>query len=70
MLKTFREYGAKDIIVRQWNSLAVDTSKVKCDYYDFLKSKSNDMMKFSGEYMSNYSWAEYTTGYLIQQKKK
>ena len=70
MLKTFREYGAEDIIVRQWNSLAVDTNKVKCDYYDFLKSKSNDMMKFSGEYMSNYSWAEYTTGYLIQQKNE
>lgn len=70
LMKTLREYGAEDIIIRQWNSLAVDTNKVKCDYYDFLKQETNDMMNFSGEYMSNYSWAEYTTGYLIQQKMK
>lgn len=70
LMKTLREYGAEEIIVRQWNSLAVDTNKVKCDYFDFLKQETNDMMNFAGEYMSNYSWAEYTTGYLIQQKMK
>lgn len=70
LMKTLREYGAEDIIVRQWNSLAVDTNQVKCDYFDFLKKETNDMMNFAGEYMSNYSWAEYTTGYLIQQKMK
>ena len=70
LTKTLREYGAEDIIVRQWNSLAVDTNQVKCDYFDFLKQETNDMMNFAGEYMSNYSWAEYTTGYLIQQKMK
>lgn len=70
LMKTMREYGAEDIIVRQWNSLAVNTQKVQCDYFDFLTRKENNMMKYSGEYMSNYSWAEYTNGYLMQQKNK
>lgn len=70
LVKTLREYGVEDILVRQWNSLAVSPKKVKCDYFDFLNGKENDMMRFSGEYMSNYSWAEYTNGYLLQQKNK
>ena len=68
LTKTLREYGAEDIIVRQWNSLAVDTNQVKCDYFDFLKQETNDMMNFAGEYMSNYSWAEFTVAYLDETR--
>jgi nicotinamidase-related amidase len=68
LIKTLREYGVEDILIRQWNSLAIRQNKVQCDYFDFLThKKESGMMKFSGEYMSNYSWAEYTNGYLIQQ---
>lgn len=70
MMKTLREYDIEDIIVRQWNSISVDTTKVKCDYFDFLKREKNDMMEYADEYMANYSWAEYTNGYLMQQNKR
>ena len=70
MMKTLRDYDVEDIIVRQWNSIAVNTTKVKCDYFDFLKHEKNDMMDYADEYMVNYSWAEYTNGYLMQQNKR
>lgn len=70
LMEGLRRFGVEDIIVRQWNSLAIDTHKVKCDYFDFLEGKDNDMLPFAGEYMVNYSWAEYTNGYLIQMKEK
>lgn len=70
LMEGLRKYGVEDIIVRQWNSLAIDTHKIQCDYFDFLDRKENDMMPFVGEYMINYSWAEYTNGYLMQQKNK
>ena len=52
------------------SSIAVNTTKVKCDYFDFLKHEKNDMMDYADEYMVNYSWAEYTNGYLMQQNKR
>ncbi len=68
LMKTLREHNAENVIVRQWNSLAIDCNQIQCDYFDCLKQKDNDMMGFAGEYMAKYSWAEYTNGYLIQLK--
>lgn len=68
LMDGLRMYGVEDIIVRQWNSIAVDTHKIECDYFDFLEHKDSGMLRYSGEYMTNYSWAEYTNGYLMQQR--
>lgn len=60
---TLREYGVEDILIKTWNNLALDVSKVKCDAYDFEKGDLAAINSFRGEYMSNYSWAEFTVGY-------
>lgn len=57
--------GAGDVLVKNWNIWGVDTSKISCDYYDFLKGDSGAVNSFRGEYMSQYSWAEMTIGNLI-----
>ena len=69
LLTDLRNEGIEDMIIRQWNHIAVDTSRFQCDYYDFLNKKKSAVNKFAGEYMSNYSWAEWTTGYLIDNHK-
>ena len=61
--KVLREHGIEDLLVCQWNGLAIDCSKVQCDYYDYLKAEESGIM-FIGEYMANYSWAEETAGSL------
>ena len=42
-------------------SYSIDTSKVICDYYEYLKVGKP---QFYGEYMSQYSWAEETCAML------
>ena len=63
--KDLEEAGAGDVIIKNWNTWGVDTSKISCDYYDFLKGESGAINTFRGEYMSQYSWAEMTIGNLI-----
>lgn len=62
MMKVLKEEGIEDIIIKKHSELAIDTSKVDCDYYKLLQGESRQKSGFNGKYMSNYSWAEYTLG--------
>lgn len=57
-----REAGAEEILIKSRNNLALDASKVKCDAYDLEKMKPMAVNAYLGEYMSEYSWAEFTAG--------
>ena len=47
----------------QYN-IAVDMTKLDCDFYRFLAWDMEAVNAYSGEYMSNYGWAEFMVGYL------
>lgn len=64
--KALEAVGIRNCLIRSWNSLAVDRGRLECDYYDFLEGKEG-CRPFEGEYMTDYSWAEYTTGYLMRR---
>ena len=53
-----------DILVKGHNRTAVDVEKVTCDLYDFLSGDLSSINSFTGEYMTQYSWAELTNGFL------
>ena len=63
--KDLEKIGAGDVLVKNWNTWGIDTSKVECDYYNFLKTDGKEGNSFNGEYMSQYSWAEMTVGRLF-----
>lgn len=67
-----RDAGAEDILIKTHNHLAVDVQKFKCDSYDFEKWDVAAINSFRGEYMADYSWAEFTNGRYasIAQKMK
>lgn len=67
---TLRAAGANDILVKSRNHLAIDTSKIKCDAYDFEKCDAIAVNSFKGEYMVNYSWAELTTGSYVSLERE
>lgn len=67
---TLKSAGIEDILIKTWNHLALDVDKVKCDAYDFEKWDAVAINSFHGEYMSNYSWAEFTTGRYVQMEQK
>lgn len=66
LTKSLKEVGADNILLKKRNQLAVDTTMFSCDYYDFLNGNIDAINSFMGEFMSNYGWAEFITGYLEQ----
>ena len=58
--------GAGDVIVKEWNTWSIDADKISCDYYDFLRNEGKTLDAYRGEYMSQYSWAEMTSGSLYR----
>lgn len=62
---TLRQAGAEQLLISRPNSRAVDPKAFDCDYYLLLANKSENLSTFPGFYMSEYSWAEETLGYLI-----
>lgn|SRR5574344_296685 len=70
LLDVLKDNKIEKLIVRSWNSIAVDRTLFSCDYYDFLSGDVRAINAFQGEYMSNYSWAEFTTGFLEDSKHK
>ena len=51
----------EDIFERNNYLYSINTQKIDCDYFNYLKTGKPD---FLGEYMSQYSWAEETCGLL------
>ena len=69
LMRSLKEAEIKDIVIKKWNYLAINPTKVICDYYAFLKGESWAINAYMGEYMSQYSWAEMTTA-TLQNKMK
>lgn len=57
---TLKRLKATDIIVKQRGSLGIAASRIECDLYDWLEKKQASRYRYMGDYMNQYSWAEYT----------
>ena len=58
---TLKTVGLEDMLEHQTPFYRINTGKIQCDYFDYIKSGSP---KFLGEYMQQYSWAEETCAML------
>ncbi len=47
------------IILKQRGSLAIAVDRIECDLYDWLEKKKDSRYHYLGDYMNQYSWAEY-----------
>ena len=59
MVKSLKNAGAEEAIVRSYNSLAVNTKVLDCDYYRFKELDAGAVNSFQNEYMSQYYWADF-----------
>ena len=64
MMQTLREHNAAGIIHKAYNAIALNAEAVDCDYYRFLKMDVPSINAYTGEFMTQYSWAEFVAGYL------
>ena len=68
--KTLSSIGMEHILVRRSGQLAILRDKVDCDYYRMVDGDMAAVNAFTGEYMTQYSWAELTAARLHFRKKK
>ena len=68
--KTLRKVGKEDILIKTRNHLSVNPQKIRCDAYDYEKGIMSAVNSFRGEYMVNYSWAEFKTGTYVAMEQK
>ena len=59
MIKSLKDVGAEDVIVRSYNALAVNPDLIDCDYYRFQQLDAGAINSYETEYMSQYEWAEF-----------
>lgn len=55
--------GAEQVLQKSGHNYYIVTDCIDCDYYNYLQ---NGEPKFYGEYMAQYSWAEVTCAWLLQ----
>ena len=66
---TLEEIGMDGVLIRERRQLAVRRDMVDCDYYRMLEGDIEAINAFGGTYMTEYSWAELTTGRLQFRKE-
>ena len=67
LLSTLEDVGCADAIVHQRGMLGAVVTEIRCDYYDYLTGKKDLATSYFGEYMSQYSFAEYTNAQLSRK---
>lgn len=59
-----RRVGMEDLLIRRSGVLAIRPDRIDCDYYRMLSGDPDALGAYHGEYMTQYSWAEMTSGKL------
>ena len=72
LVKALERVGAEKILKRGLNSYSVDVDVINCDLYDYEKDDAtpDELNRFQGEYMKQYSWAEVTLARLYWEKEE
>ena len=70
LVKSLNAVGVNDLILKNRQGILLNTKIVDCDYYRFLEGDPRAINSFMGQYMSAYSWAKFTVGYLENQLSK
>jgi len=58
------ELEIQNFFVSEYNNFRINPEAVHCDYYDFLAGERSAVKNYTGEFMSQYSWAEDVAAFL------
>ena len=64
LINTLKSLGCESAIVQSRGMLGISVSELECDYYDYLNGKEDLSTLYHGEYMSQFSFAEFTNAIL------
>ena len=63
------QIGCGEIFVQSRDSYAVVPELIECDYYHALRKEQDFLADFTGEYMSQYEWADMRVGTIEKELK-
>ena len=69
LLSVLERAGCSGVVETSRGKMRVVPERINCDYYDYLNGRSRPGEEYRGEYMRQYSWAEYENA-ILQPKKK
>ena len=59
--------GCSEVLSQQRGKIGIVPELVECDYFNWCNGMRTGANAFQGEYMTQYSWGEYTNAMLIGQ---
>lgn len=65
LILTLEEHLCGEVLLKKRGKLAILPNLVSCDYYDWSAGLLPESA-YRGEYMAQYSWAEYVNGFLLR----
>lgn len=68
--QTLKKLDIMHLFIAEYNNFRINPAVVDCDYYNFLNGDGKARKSFSGEFMSQFDWAEDITAYLENQLSK
>ena len=72
LVNTLSKLGLEGVVRHQRNRTGIDPEQIDCDFYRWLKNEARDRETYTGEYMQQYSWSEFTHGWIdsMEQERK
>lgn len=67
LLSTLEKNGCGDVIETSWGKMGLNLNKVECDYYQWLSGVASGINAYHGEFMGQYSWAEFVNASLQER---
>jgi len=67
MMKSLKEAGIENIVIKKKDVMSVRTDTFDCDHYMAIEGDVVMINKFMGEYMMPYTWAEETNALLTSK---
>lgn len=64
MMKSLRDVGAEQVVQRAYQNYSINTALVDCDYFRFRNMDAGAVNAYMGEFMVQYSWAEFYTDFF------
>lgn len=66
MIRDLEAVGLGEVIRKSYNSIALDVDLIDCDYYHYLNGEVKLDAVFHGEFIEQYSWAEYYNDFYFE----
>jgi len=61
---SLQSIGAEEMIYKKYNSIALNTEKIDCDFYRLLNGEISAINTFSHNFLPEYPWSEEINEYL------